>query len=281
MTTAPPPTPTGPWTGGAYGGRGRCVLAPNPGLMTLDGTNTWVLREPGADRSIVVDPGPLHAEHLDAVAEVAGQVDAVVVTHHHLDHTEAARSFAERMGCGVRALDPAQCWRADPLTDGEVIDVAGLRAEVVTTPGHTADSISLLLPADRALLTGDMVLGRGTTVVVHPDGRIGPYLDSIGRMRALVSDGRVASLWPAHGPVLDDAAAVLDYYLVHRRERLDQVAAALERLGVDVSGLGPDVAEDPALPRQVVEVVYADVDESLWSAAEWSVRAQLAYLAES
>lgn len=279
MTTAPPPTPTGPWAGGAYGDRGRCVLAPNPGIMTLDGTNTWVLREPGAERSIVVDPGPLHDDHLDAVAAAAGQVDTVVVTHHHIDHTEAARSFAERMGCGVRALDPEQCWRADPLTDGEVLDVAGLRAEVVTTPGHTADSISLLLPADRALLTGDMVLGRGTTVVVHPDGQIGPYLDSIGRMRSLVSDGRVAALWPAHGPVLDDAAAVLDYYLVHRRERLDQVEAALTRLGIDAAALSPAVAEDAELPRRVVEVVYADVDESLWAAAEWSVRAQLAYLA--
>lgn len=277
--TTPPPTPGGPWAGGEYGDRGRCVLAPNPGLMTLDGTNTWVLREPGAERSVVVDPGPLHDDHLDAVAEIAGQVDTVIVTHHHIDHTEAARSFAERMGCGVRGLDPEQCWRADPLTDGEAIDVGGLRVDVVTTPGHTADSISLLLPADRALLTGDMVLGRGTTVVVHPDGQIGPYLDSIEKMRALVTGGRVASLWPAHGPVLDDAAAVLDYYLVHRHERLAQVEAALGRLGVDAADFGPDVAEDPDLPRRVVEVVYADVDESLWGAAEWSVRAQLAYLA--
>jgi len=248
--------------------------------MTLDGTNTWVLREPGSERSVVVDPGPLHDDHLDAVAEVAGQVDAVVVTHHHLDHTEAARSFAERMGCGVRALDPAQCWRSEPLADGEVLDVGGLHVEVVTTPGHTADSISLLVAADRALLTGDMVLGRGTTVVVHPDGQIGPYLDSIGRMRSLVTDGRVASLWPAHGPVLDDAGGVLDHYLLHRHERLAQVEDALARLAVDVARLGPEVAEDPELPRRVVEVVYADVDESLWGAAEWSVRAQLAYLAE-
>ena len=191
-----------PWAGGTYGDRGRCVLAPNPGIMTLDGTNTWVLREPGAERSIVVDPGPLDDAHLDAVAAAAGQVDHVLVTHHHIDHTEAARGFAERMGCGVRALDPDQCWRADPVTDGEVIDVAGLRLEVLTTPGHTADSISLLVADDRALLTGDMVLGRGTTVIVHPDGDLGGYFDSIARMRALVTDGRVDTLWPAHGPVL-------------------------------------------------------------------------------
>jgi glyoxylase-like metal-dependent hydrolase (beta-lactamase superfamily II) len=247
--------------------------------MTLDGTNTWVLREPGAGRSIVVDPGPLHDEHLDAVAEVAGQVEAVVVTHHHIDHTEAARSFAERMGCGVRGLDPQQCWRSEPLSDGEVLSVDGLEVEVVTTPGHTSDSVSLLLGADRALLTGDMVLGRGTTVIVHPDGDLAGYFDSLERMRALVADGRVDSLWPAHGPVLPDAASVLDHYVVHRRERLAQVESALTRLGMRAADLSPDVAEDPSLPRQVVEVVYADVDESLWGAAEWSVRAQLAYLA--
>jgi glyoxylase-like metal-dependent hydrolase (beta-lactamase superfamily II) len=270
---------TDAWTGGAYGDRGRCVLAPNPGIMTLDGTNTWVLREPGAERSIVVDPGPVIDSHLDAVAEIAGQVEYVLLTHHHLDHSEAAQGFAERMGCGVRALDPSLCWRSEPVADGETLSVAGLSAEVLTTPGHTADSISLLLPEERALLTGDMVLGRGTTVVVHPDGELASYFASIERMRALVSDDRVDTLWPAHGPVLDDAAGVLDHYLVHRRERLAQVSAALDALGLSPADLPPDVAEHPDLPRQVVEVVYADVDESLWGAAEWSVRAQLAYLA--
>lgn len=267
------------WTGGSFGSRARCVLAPNADIMTLDGTNTWVLQEPGAERSIVVDPGPLDETHLDAVAEAAGEVDYVLVTHHHADHTEAARDFAERMGCGVRALDPELCWRAEPVTDGEVIDVAGLRAEVLATPGHTADSISLLVCDDRALLTGDMVLGRGTTVIAHPDGDLRPYFHSIARMRALVTEGRVASLWPAHGPVLDDAGDVLDYYVVHRRERLAQVEEALGRLGLAAAQLPPDVADHPTLPRAVVEVVYQDVDEALWGAAEWSVRAQLAYLA--
>ncbi|MCL2542137.1 MAG: MBL fold metallo-hydrolase [Nocardioidaceae bacterium] len=269
----------GDWSGGEYGERGRCVLAPNPGMMTLDGTNTWVLREPGSPSSIVVDPGPLDDGHLDAVAEAAGQVSAVVVTHHHLDHTEGARAFADRVGCGVRALDPDQCWRSDPVVDGEVLSAGDLAVEVLTTPGHTRDSISLLVGADRALLTGDMVLGRGTTVIVHPDGDLGGYFESLERMRALVSDGRVETLWPAHGPVLDDAAGVLDLYKAHRRERLAQVESALERLGI--TRLAPDVAEDTELPRRVVEIVYADVDESLWVPAEWSVRAQLAYLADS
>jgi glyoxylase-like metal-dependent hydrolase (beta-lactamase superfamily II) len=264
-----------PWKGGAYGDRGRCVLAPNPGMMTLDGTNTWVLREPGATRSVVIDPGPIQDGHLDLLDETTGDVAVVLLTHHHFDHSEVARELAERKGCAVRALDPAYCFGADPLTDDELLDVDGLALRVVATPGHTADSISLVLPAERVLLSGDMVLGRGTTVVAYPDGQLAPYFSSIERMRALVTDGEVDTIWPAHGPVLDDAAGVLDHYLVHRRQRLDQVRAALDALGV-----GRPDPDDEHLPRQVVEVVYADVDETLWGAAEWSVRAQLAYLAD-
>jgi glyoxylase-like metal-dependent hydrolase (beta-lactamase superfamily II) len=265
---------TEPWAGGTFGDRARCLLAPNPGLMTLDGTNTWVLREPGASRSIVIDPGPIEDGHVDLVDEVTGDVALVLLTHHHFDHSETAVDLATRKGCPVRALDPAYCFNADPLADEEVIDVDGLSLRVVTTPGHTADSVSFLLPEERALLSGDMVLGRGTTVVAYPDGQLGPYFDSIERMRGLAASEEVAAIWPAHGPVLDDALGTLDHYLVHRRQRLAQVEAALGQLGVTF----PD-AEDEQLPRQVVEIVYQDVDESLWGAAELSVRAQLAYLA--
>jgi glyoxylase-like metal-dependent hydrolase (beta-lactamase superfamily II) len=263
------------WAGGEFGERGRCLLAPNPGLMTLDGTNTWVLREPGASAAVVVDPGPVEDGHLDLLDETTGDVALVLLTHHHDDHSGVAAALAERKGCAVRAADPAYCVGADPLADDEVLAVAGLELRVVATPGHTADSVSFLLPAERVLLSGDMVLGRGTTVVAHPDGQLGPYLDSIERMRALVTDGEVATIWPAHGPVLDEAGAVLDFYLAHRRERLDQVRAALEQLA---DGPFPEGIATEELPRRVVEVVYADVDPSLWDAAELSVRAQLAYL---
>lgn len=266
-----------PWSGGSFGTRGRCLLAPNPGMMTLDGTNTWVLQEPGASASVVVDPGPIEDGHLERLTAELGDVGLVLLTHHHFDHAEVAAEFARRKGCAVRALEPSLCVDAPPLVDGEDIVVDGLSLRVVTTPGHTADSISLVVPADGALLTGDMVLGRGTTVVAHPDGQLGPYFDSIERMRALAVAGEVATLWPAHGPVLDDALGVLDFYLAHRRDRLAQVERALRELSVPVS---PELAEDPDLPRQVVEVVYADVDESLWPAAELSVRAQLLYLSQ-
>jgi glyoxylase-like metal-dependent hydrolase (beta-lactamase superfamily II) len=267
------------WTGGSFGERARCVLAPNANMMTLDGTNTWVLREPGARRSVVIDPGPQVAEHLDAVAEAAGEVGVVLLTHGHLDHSEAARAFAERMGCGVRALDPAQRLGSEGLADGDVVEVDGLEVRVVGTPGHTSDSLSFLLPAERALLTGDTVLGRGTTVVAHPDGKLGAYLDSLQRLHRLAEAREAVEVWPGHGPVIADALGVLDFYLAHRQERLEQVRAALEELTQrareDGSGAGLEAEE---LPRLVVERVYADVDPVLWGAAELSVRAQLDYL---
>jgi len=256
------------WVGGSFGDRARCVLAPNPDFMTLDGTNTWVLREPGAHRSVVVDPGPEILEHLDAVAEAAGDVAVVLLTHGHADHSEAARSFAERMRCGVRALDPRHRLGSEGLGDGDVVEVDGLEVRVVGTPGHTSDSLSFVVPAERAVLTGDTVLGRGTTVVAHPDGQLGAYLDSLHRLHALAETHEVDAVWPGHGPVIGDALAVLDYYLAHREERLEQVREALRDLD--------PTRED--LARAVVEKVYADVDPVLWGAAELSVRAQIAYL---
>ncbi|MGZ5417687.1 MAG: MBL fold metallo-hydrolase [Nocardioides sp.] len=263
------------WGGGRFGERAQCVLAPNANMMTLDGTNTWVLREPGARRSVVIDPGPKIASHLDTVAEVAGDVAVVLLTHGHHDHSEAARSFAERMGCGVRALDPTHRLGGEGLVDGDVVSVDGLEVQVVGTPGHSSDSLSFVLPADRAVLTGDTVLGRGTTVVAHPDGKLGAYLDSLHRLHALAEARDVTEVWPGHGPVIGDALAVLDFYLTHRRARLDQVRAALEDLRTEPHPEGLSAEE---LPRLVVERVYVDVDPILWGAAELSVRAQIDYL---
>ncbi len=256
------------WVGGSFGDRARCVLAANASPMTLDGTNTWVLREPGGTRAVVVDPGPDDRAHRDAVAEAAGPAAVVLLTHGHPDHAEGARALAERLGCGVRALDPQHRLGAEGLHDGDVVAVDGLEVHVVGTPGHTADSLSFVLPQERAVLTGDTVLGRGTTVVMHPDGSLGAYLGSLHRLRDLAEAAAVTRVWPGHGPVIDDALAALDHYLAHRRDRLEQVREALRALGAG------------ATARQVVEHVYADVDPVLWGAAELSVRAQLEYLRE-
>lgn len=238
------------------------VLAPNPGPMTLDGTNTWVLRDPSSPSCVVVDPGPLHEQHLRAVAG-CGPVEVVLLTHGHADHSEGARRFAELTGAPVRALDPAHRLGDEGLTEGEVVAAAGLELRVLATPGHTSDSLSFVLRwagADTAVLTGDTVLGRGTTVVAHPDGVLADYLDSLRRLREL---GDVTVL-PGHGPELASAGTAAEQYLAHREARLGQVRAAVEA--------GAATAE------QVVEAVYADVDRALWPAATLSVRAQLAYL---
>jgi glyoxylase-like metal-dependent hydrolase (beta-lactamase superfamily II) len=241
------------------------LLAENPSPMTLEGTNTWVLRAPGTEECVVVDPGEDDAEHLHRVA-AHGPVALVLLTHRHHDHAGGARRFAELTGAPVRALDPSLVLGSEALADGDVVAAAGVELRVVTTPGHTSDSLSFLLDgpgAEPAVLTGDTILGRGTTVIAHPDGALGPYLDSLHRLARLAPGTAVL---PGHGPELGDAPAVAEAYLAHREERLDQVRAALEKLGPDASA------------RAVVEQVYADVDPVLWPAAELSVLAQLEFL---
>lgn len=249
--------------------RAHCVLAPNPGPMTLDGTNTWILAEPGSDRAVVVDPGPLGDGHLRSVllhVESTGRrVGLVLLTHGHPDHAEGVGRFAELAGgVAVRCLDPLHRLGSEGFGDGDVVEVDGLEVRVVGTPGHTSDSLSFVLVADAAMLTGDTVLGRGTTVVAHPDGRLGDYLGSLDRLHALAESAEVTTVLPGHGPVVSDALAAIEGYLRHRRARLDQVAHA--------------VAAGARTTRDVLEIVYADVDRVLWPAAERSVRAQLDFL---
>jgi len=242
------------------------VLADNPSAMTLDGTNTWLLRDDPARRSaVVVDPGPLDERHLAAVLDAAGSVPLILLTHGHPDHSEGARRLAELSGAPVYALDPAHRYGSEGIGEGAVLGGAGVEVAVWRTPGHTADSLSLLLPATgdgpRAVLTGDTILGRGTTVVAHPDGALADYLASLRRLATLTG----VTVLPGHGPELPDAGAAADGYLAHREQRLAQVRAVL--------------AERPdASAAEVVERVYAEVDRALWPAAELSVRAQLAYL---
>ncbi|MDQ0844152.1 MBL fold metallo-hydrolase [Streptomyces sp. V1I6] len=263
-----PGQPRGGVLSGPATARAVNVLAPNASAMTLDGTNTWIVSEPDSELAVVVDPGPLDDTHLRAViatAERAGKrIALTLLTHGHPDHAEGASRFAELTGTNVRALDPALRLGDEGLAPGDVITTGGLELRVVPTPGHTADSLSFHLPADRAVLTGDTILGRGTTVVAHPEGRLGDYLDSLRRLRSLTVDDGIHTVLPGHGPVLDDAQGAVEYYLAHRATRLAQVETAVEDGWTTAS--------------EVVAQVYADVDRSLWPAAELSVRAQLEYL---
>ena len=249
----------------------RVVPAPNPGPMTLEGTNAWLVGDPDEAPALVLDPGPDLAEHREAVlAACGGRAAGVLLTHRHPDHADGAAALAARAGCGVRARDPEQCVRGERLSDGEVLTTGATTLRVVATPGHTSDSCSLLVEGPdgaRWLLSGDTVLGRGTSVIASPDGHLGDYLRSLERLAALVAEHRVREILPGHGPRVADPAERLAGYQRHRFERLAQVRAAL--------AAGDRTAE------QVVARVYADVDRAVWPAALQSVRAQLLYLAES
>lgn len=244
------------------------LLCNNPGPLTLEGTNTWVLGAPGSAELVVVDPGPDDVEHIERLAGLEGvlraRITLVLISHRHGDHTDGIDKLVDATGATVRAVGSGFLRGfGGHLRDGEVIEAAGLRIAVLATPGHTGDSVSFVL--DDAVLTADTVLGRGTTVIDSDDGSLADYLESLRRLRGLGS----RRVLPGHGPELDDLAAVADMYLAHREQRLDQVRRALRTLG------------DDATARQVVEQVYADVDQKLWDAAESSVRAQLDYLRRS
>jgi glyoxylase-like metal-dependent hydrolase (beta-lactamase superfamily II) len=237
------------------------VRANNPSPMTLEGTNTYLLRAPGATGGVVVDPGPLDEAHLGAVAAI-GPVHLILLTHGHPDHAEGAHLLQEMTGAPMAAVERRLSVGHAPLTGRETFtDAGGLTLRAVPTPGHTSDSVSFVVEADEpGLLTGDTILGRGSTVVAHPDGQLAPYLDSLARLRDL---GPLLLL-PGHGPTRPDASVLARDYLAHRSLRLEQVRAA--------------VAAGDRSARDVVRRVYVDVDPSLWPAAELSVLAQLDYL---
>jgi len=215
------------------------VRADNPGLLTLEGTNTWVV---GRDPAWVVDPGPLLDAHVEAVVEEVmrrGGLEGIVLTHGHADHVEATQAFRlraaqawkrKRYGDDVRGranLVPIFAARGDAdvlLADG---DPAG-PFTAVATPGHAPDHLAYLLP-DGALFSGDAVLGRGSVGLVPgqgADGRssLGAYLDGLRRLRDLP----LTTIYPGHGPIVDDPAAKLDEYLDHRLDRERRLVAALD-----------------------------------------------------
>lgn len=262
----------------------RRLLAPNPGPMTLDGTNSYLLAAPGGAASVVVDPGPLNEAHLRALA--TAPVELILVTHHHADHTAGSARLAALTGAPVRALDPVHCIGGEPLRDGEQFLAAGVGIRVVATPGHTADSVCFLLSDDAPLdsaastaggtaagsvLTGDTILGRGSTVIAHPDSTLAEYLDSLDTLAAIGT----ALVLPGHGPVLPSLAEICAQYRQHRMQRLDEVRAALAVLEGELGGA--PALHEPFVAR-ITAIVYPDVDPHIVQAAEASVRAQLVYL---
>ncbi|GAA3691197.1 MBL fold metallo-hydrolase [Arthrobacter ginkgonis] len=274
-TPADAPRPAGATAVSAFA---SVITAPNPGPMTLDGTNSYVLRFPGWESCVVVDPGPNDEGHLRALA-AEGPVELVLITHWHRDHTDGIDRLVELTGAPVRAALPEHCRGADPLADGEVVQAAGLEIRVVATPGHTADSLCFFMPEDGprgAVLTGDTILGRGTTSLGYPDGTLADFFATLDRLEEFGSAPGLS----AHGPLVPDLSATARFYRAHRLERLDQVRAALAELGAANSGGsnsgGPGTGEPPV--SAVADLVYADIDASIRPAVEHGVAAQLHYL---
>lgn len=242
------------------------VLAPNPSPATLDGTNSYLLGVPGSGEVVCVDPGPALPAHRAALERAAeardAEIVAVVLTHHHRDHSEAA-TWAEGWGVPLHAADPALIdVPARGLADGAALDFAGCRIEAVATPGHASDHLCLRVGETGAVLTGDHILGRGTTVVAWPDGDMAAYIGSLERLRSI--DAPV--LYPGHGPAVTRPREVVDGYIAHRGERERQILRALQ--------------EGRDSPAGIVELVYADVAAHLHPLAQRSVRAHLAKLVD-
>jgi glyoxylase-like metal-dependent hydrolase (beta-lactamase superfamily II) len=238
------------------------VLAPNPGLMSLDGTNTYIVHAPGTAQAAIVDPGPADPGHLARVESALASLDArcrwILVTHHHIDHAEAALPWAARLGATVAAGSTTVAGPGGRLlAAGDTVELPGTRIDVVGTPGHCSDHLAFRLESG-TVLVGDHILGRGTSVITYPEGDLLAYLDSLRRVHDLGPD----ALYPGHGPEMrSDPSAVIEYYLAHRQFREQQILVAL--------GGGPLGV------RAIVEHVYAGTDRGLLGAAEQSTRAAL------
>ncbi|HEX2849012.1 MAG TPA: MBL fold metallo-hydrolase [Acidimicrobiales bacterium] len=242
----------------------RRIVAPNPGVMTGPGTNTYLV---GLDEIAVIDPGPDEATHLDAIAACGGdRIRWIVVTHTHPDHSPGAEALRARLSPSVLVLGFDARDGFDPDADigeGHVIDATEFRLRALHTPGHASNHLCYLLEQERILFSGDHIMNGSTVVISPPDGDMAAYLESLERVRSL----GVAAIAPGHGDLITDPRAKIDEYITHRLAREASVADAL-------------LANAPATVEELVPAVYADVSESLFPIARFSLWAHLRKLAD-
>lgn len=252
------------------------VVAPNPGVMTGPGTNTYAV---GTSSVVLIDPGPDDDRHYDRLLELYGdRIRALLVTHSHLDHSPLARRLSEATGATVVGFGPApqaslhgagghhfdghdQGFAPDRrMSDGERFDVGDFALDAVWTPGHTSNHLCFELAGTGLLFSGDHVMSGSTVVIAPPDGDMSAYFDSLEKVRRRA----LRRIGPGHGAMIDDPGAVLDGYLRHRRQREAQVAACLAEAGPDGVSVGA-----------LVERIYTDVPSALHPVARYSVWAHL------
>jgi glyoxylase-like metal-dependent hydrolase (beta-lactamase superfamily II) len=232
----------------------RRVVAPNPGPYTGPGTNTWIVE--AGPVVAVIDPGPDDQAHLEALNKrLAGAaVGVVLVTHSHPDHLPLAERFARPHHASVR--------RYPELGDGDIVNVGTLNLTALHTPGHSADHLCFFIQEDAALFTGDLVLGRGSSMVTYPEGDVAAYLRSLDRLARL----RPRILFPGHWDPVTDAMGKIAEYRQHRLEREAQVLA--------------EVTRDRGTAAELTRRVYGELDDKLMVAAEMTLRAHLRKLVD-
>jgi len=260
----PPPKPLVPGVASALSPMVRRILAPNPGVMTGPGTNTYLV---GIDEVVVVDPGPDDDGHLDAILGCGGdRIRWIVCTHTHPDHHPLAGRLRERTGAEVLAHSARDGLEVDgTLADGDVIEATEFRLRAVHTPGHASNHLCYLVEEERLLFSGDHVMDGSTVVIAPPDGDMAAYLDSLERLRTMRPALRAIA--PGHGHLIEDPKARLTEYVEHRLDRERQVVDALRAAG------------GSATPAEVVERIYTGLVDELVPRARQSVHAHLRKLA--
>lgn len=240
----------------------RRIVAPNPGMMTGPGTNTYLV---GIDEIAVIDPGPDDAGHLDTIAGCGGdRIRWILCTHTHSDHSPGAAGLKERTGAEVLGFDTRDTLTVDRrLADGDVLEGTEFRLTAVHTPGHASNHLCFMLEQEHLLFSGDHIMEGSTVVIAPPDGDMGAYLAQLERLKAM----RVKAIAPGHGQLITEPKAKIDEYLTHRRAREEMVAKALADAG-------------SASISELVATIYTDVPEQLHTMAGYSVWAHLQHLAE-
>jgi glyoxylase-like metal-dependent hydrolase (beta-lactamase superfamily II) len=240
----------------------RRIVAPNPGMMTGPGTNTYLV---GVDEIAVIDPGPDDPAHLDTIAGCGGdRIRWILCTHTHSDHSPGAAGLKERTGAEVLGFDSRDTLTVDrSMADGDVLEGTEFRLAALHTPGHASNHLCFWLEQERLLFSGDHIMEGSTVVIAPPDGDMGAYLAQLERLRSM----RIKAIAPGHGQLIGDPRAKIDEYVTHRLAREEMVASALQAAGATTV-------------KELVATIYTDVPEHLHEMAGYSVWAHLRHLAE-
>ena len=247
------------------------VTAPNPGMMTGPGTNSYLIGNQHTGVA-VIDPGPPLVEHIEALLKAArGPIKWILCTHTHLDHSPAALELKARTGATVYGMPPPPYPNQDQtfapdiqVTHRQQIKVAGATLRVIHTPGHASNQVCYLHETEHLMFTGDHIMQGSTVVINPPDGNMATYLASL----RLLFDEQIAFLAPGHGFLMDKPNEAVERLLVHRQDRENKVVAALRTF------------EQPATLEELVPVAYRDTAEKLHKVAMRSLFAHLQKLIE-